>query len=351
MGSTLDSLYARVAHKVLTESLAVKKGTNVTVEVWNNGLPFARHVVVEARKLGAVPLMLLEDERAYVDGVKKGNKASIGVMGKHERSLLASTDAYVFVPGPPIGVYFKRLSAQERGDSTRYNQDWYKAAKKAKLRGVRLPYGYLGRDAAIVLGIPSDKLVAHHLRAALVDYAQIGRQGKQLASKLKDGADGTLSTPGAKLAFTFRGELEIDDGIVDANDVAAGNNMSGIPPGNVFKEVESKSATGKIHVGSFRNVFGEVDGALLHFEKGRLKDWRSEKSQDVLDSMYANLKEKDRTLYGFTIGLNPKLRFGYGINQSSTDGIVMSCAGRGIPIAAPSLTVGGRTLISRGVVR
>ena len=193
--------------------------------------------------------------------------------------------------------------------------------------------------------------VAHHLRAALVDYEQIRQHAKRLASKLKDGAEGSLGTPGAKLTFTFRGELEIDDGLVDKEDVAAGNNMTGVPPGNVFKEVEPKSATGKIHLGSFRNAYGEVDGGMLHFEKGRLKDWRSEKSQDVLDSMYANLKEKERTLYGFTIGLNPKIRFGYGMNGSSTDGIVMSCGGRAIPIAAPSLRVGGRTLVSGGVVR
>jgi leucyl aminopeptidase (aminopeptidase T) len=351
MAGTLDSLYARVARKVLTESLSVKKGTNVTVEVWNNGLPFARHVIVEARKLGAVPLLLFEDERAYVDGVKKGDKTSVGVMGKHERSLLANTDVYVFVPGPTIGVYSKRLSAQQRGNSTRYNQDWYKAAKKARLRGVRFPYGYLGRDASNVLDVPSERLIAHHLRAALVDYAQIGRQARRLASKLNDGTGGTLSTPDAKLTFTFRGELEIDDGVVDKDDVAEGNNMTAIPPGNVFKGVEPNSATGNVRVGSFRNVFGQVDGAVLTFEKGRLKVWRSEKSQGVLDSMYSNLKEKDRTLYGFTVGLNPKIRFGYGINQSSTDGIVMSCGGRGIPIAAPSLTAGGRTLISKGTIK
>ena len=276
MASTLDSLYARVARKVLTESLSVKKGSNVTVEVWNNGLPFARHLLVEARKLGAVPLLLFEDERAFVDGVKRGKKSSIGVMGKHERSLLASTDAYVFVPGPPIGAYTRRLSAQERGISTRYNRDWYRAARKAKLRGARFPYGYLGGDAATVLGVPTDKLIAHHLRAALVDYEQIRQHAKRLASKLKDGAEGSLGTPGAKLTFTFRGELEIDDGLVDKEDVAAGNNMTGVPPGNVFKEVEPKSATGKIHLGSFRNAYGEVDGGMLHFEKGRLKDWRSE---------------------------------------------------------------------------
>jgi hypothetical protein len=98
--SSADDLYRKVARKILVESLSVKKGESVTVETWNNGLPFARQVVLEARKMGAIPLTIFEDEDTYVEGVHKTPKDVLGKMGKQEYKLLSGTDAYVFIPGP-----------------------------------------------------------------------------------------------------------------------------------------------------------------------------------------------------------------------------------------------------------
>ena len=106
--SSLDELYAKVARKILKESLSLKKGESLTVETWNNGLPFARQVVIEARKLGAIPLTIFEDEDAYVEGVRNAPADVVGEMGRQEYGLLSASDAYVFIPGPvlarsPIG--------------------------------------------------------------------------------------------------------------------------------------------------------------------------------------------------------------------------------------------------------
>src|SRR5579863_4489975 len=132
--SALDSLYGEVARKVLSESLAVKKGQTVLVESWNNGLPFAKHVVLEARRKGAIPLTLLEDEDAYVDGAKETPKDVLGKMGRHEFALLSKTDAYVFIPGPELGTFAHRMERSNYLDSVKYNDAWYDAAAKAKLK-------------------------------------------------------------------------------------------------------------------------------------------------------------------------------------------------------------------------
>ena len=47
-----DHLYRKVAKRILTQSLALKKGESLTIEAWNNGLPFARHVALEAVRDG-----------------------------------------------------------------------------------------------------------------------------------------------------------------------------------------------------------------------------------------------------------------------------------------------------------
>src|SRR5208283_2124710 len=96
--SKLSDLYSQVAKKVVDESLRLKQGETVTIETWTNGLPFARQVVMEARRKGAIPLVIYEDEKAYVDGIKNMPKEAIGKMGRHEFSLLSGSDAYIFIP-------------------------------------------------------------------------------------------------------------------------------------------------------------------------------------------------------------------------------------------------------------
>src|SRR5487761_524722 len=130
-------LYSEVAGKILSESLHIKKGESITVETWTNGLRFARQVVIEARRIGAIPVMILEDEDAYMDSLKNMPKDVLGAMGKHESNLLSGTDAYVFIPGPPIGASFQNSTNGEKTASTSYGSSWYEVAERAKLRGVR----------------------------------------------------------------------------------------------------------------------------------------------------------------------------------------------------------------------
>ena len=49
----LERLYSKVASKILTESIHLKKGESITIETWNNGQIFAQKIVSEARKIGA----------------------------------------------------------------------------------------------------------------------------------------------------------------------------------------------------------------------------------------------------------------------------------------------------------
>lgn len=157
--SSNAALYSQLAKKIVSDSIHLNQGDSVTVETWNNGLGFAKEVVKEARKVGALPILLLEDEEAYVSALKTTPKESLGKMGKHEYNLLSSTDAYVFIPGPPLGVYIPMVPKEEGSAATSYNSSWYEAAEKAGVRGVRLTFGYVGQDVAKLLGKKRDEIV------------------------------------------------------------------------------------------------------------------------------------------------------------------------------------------------
>ena len=349
--SSLEALYGQVARKVLRESIALKKGESLVVETWNNGLPFARHVVVEARKLGAVPMTLLEDEDAYIEGVRKGDPDYIGSMGKHEMAMLSSSDAYVFIPGPVIGSLSRKLARKEVADSTRYNQSWYEAAAKAKLRGARLSFGYIDDEVARMLGKTTYAVVSQQLKAALTDFRKVGAKGRGIAPKLRDGARAKLTTPAGPLTFTLNGETEISDGVVDASDMMNGDSMTYVPPGYVYKQIDPSSANGRMSIAPLWTLFGRVKDAVLEFENGRLSRWSSRSSPKTLEKVIGATAEQTRLAGGLFIGLNPDLKYGYGQNTFVGGTVTVRCPGIPLSTVEGTLDVNGDTIVEKGRLR
>jgi leucyl aminopeptidase (aminopeptidase T) len=284
----LDSLYTKVARKALTETLQVRKGDSVTVEAWDNGLPFARRALAEAREMGCTAVLLYEDERAYVEGVRRAPQDVVGKMGKNEYGLLAGTDAYIFIPGPALGAYSKALKPEERTRSTRYNSSWYEAAEKAGLKGARLSYGYAGKDLARILGKKVQDVVRAQLRAALADFRQISDSAGRISPSFADGAEATLTTGQTSLTFSLKGELTVEDGLVDEQDRKTGNNMTYLPPGFVSKDVDPESANGSVVLSDTLTEHGIISRAKLEFSDGKVVSWESSDNaivKKMLDSV------------------------------------------------------------------
>ena len=308
---SLEELYTKVAKKILNETLHVKKGDAITVEAWNNGIPFARRVMAEARALGCTAIMVLEDEEAYVEGVRRAPRESVGMMGKNEYGLLAGSDAYIFIPGQALGVYSKTLKPEERDHSTRYNSSWYEAADKAGLRGARLTFGYVGKDLAKLVGKKIEDIVRAQLRASLVDLKGISNATSGVARILTDGAAAELQSGHSTLKFKLKGELTIDDGVVDINDLKTGNNMAYALPGLVTKEVDPGSARGKVTITDTLTKYGVIHRAELEFKGGRLVSWASREASTI-KKLVEEVPAERRTLKILGIGFNPAFGFGNG---------------------------------------
>lgn len=349
--SSDEALYDKVARKVISETLRLKKGETLTIESWNNGLPFARRLVVEAKRIGAIPVLVFEDESAYVEGVKVTPKEVLGSMGKHEYGLLAGSDAYVFIPGPPIGAYSPRLSRQEVTDSTKYNRSWYEAAEKAKLRGARLPFGYVGRDYARLIKKRPEEVARHQLRAALGDFAGISASGRAVGQALHDGAHASLVTPGARLELTLLGELEVEDGLVDESDVAGGYNMTYMPPGYVMKEVDPASAKGSVTLAPSMTRLGLLADARLEFDGGRLVRRKSRRSAKMLDELLEAVTPEKRTLTSVFVGLNPLMRYEYGQDRMVSGAVGLGGFGFVGTVRRGSLSVEGKVLVEKGKLK
>ncbi len=350
MTSSLDALYRRVAKKALTETIGMKKGEALTVETWNNGFDFARNVVAEARAMGCTAVMIFEDEVAYVDGVKRSPRDSLGLMGKNEYNLLSGTDGYVFIPGQALGAYSKTLSPDQREKSTRYNSSWYDAAEKAKLRGARLTFGYVGRDLARMLGKSITDVVEGQLKAALTDFAPISKKAVALSSALTDGASVRLESKGASVRFTLKGESEVQDGLVDTKDIETGNNMAYVPPGWVYKEVDTASVDGTVKVSPTLTKVGVLGLTEFTFKDGRLVDWKSEDRATLLKLM-GPIPEDKRSLTFLGIGLNPALRFGLAQDRFVSGALSFGGLGFTAIVREASLAVDEAQMANQGKLR
>lgn len=347
MPSTLDSLYTKVAKKILTDTLQVRKGDSVTVECWDTGLPFARRALAEARAMGCTAVLIYEDERAYIEGVRRAPEDAVGMMGKNEYGLLSGTDAYIFVPGQAIGAYSKTLKPEERERSTRYNSSWYEAAKKAGLRGARLSFGYTGKDLARLLGKRVQEVVQAQLRAALADYGQISRSAGKVSALVSDGAEAELATGRSSLTFSLKGELAVEDGIIDTEDKKTGNNMTYVPPGLVGKEVDPESANGSVVLSDTLTEYGVIPHAKLEFRDGRLVAWESAGSTRM-KKLVDSVSPEKRRLRLLTVGLNPGLGYGWGLDRFVGGSLALSGFGFRGQVKKGTLKVAGSSIVTGG---
>ncbi|HME18158.1 MAG TPA: hypothetical protein VKF15_00280 [Nitrososphaerales archaeon] len=339
--------YRRVAKKVLTESIRLKPGETLTIETWTAGIPFAVEAAMEAKRIGAFPLVTLEDEKNYVKGVRLAPKNSLGKMGKHEYGLLSNSDAYIFIPGPPLAGYYPKITRKEFIDSTSYNGSWYGAAKKSKLRGARLTAGYVGTDLARMLGKERDEVILHQLKAAQADFKKIRAKAGRLADVLRDGAKMTLSAGEGVLSAKLKGELEIQDGITSEEDVAKGENMSYVPGGYVAKDLDAKSVHGTVELSPSITRFGLVEDAVLTYSRGKFVSWTSKKSPQVLKALEKVLPEKARVPTYVIIGLNPRMKFGYAQDRFPAGSVTVGVGIAGI-VRKGTLVVGGKTVVREG---
>lgn len=344
--NSLEPLYEKVAKKVLKETLKVRRGESVTVESWDDGLPFARRVVAEARAMGCTAVTIYEDERAYVEGVRRAPADSVGTMGKNEYGLLSGTDAYVFIPGQAIGANSRTLKREERERSIRYNSSWYDAAAKAGLRGARLSYGYVGRDLARALGKSVREVVSAQLRASLADYGQISYSAKKVSALLSDDC-GELATGSSVLTFSLRGEIEVEDGVVDEHDLKTGSNMAYVPPGFVAKEVDPESANGSVALTDSLTEYGVIRRARLEFKGGLVVGWEST-DDGKLKRLIEAIPPGRRRLGLLMIGLNPKMAYGLGQDRCVEGAVTLGGFGFRGQVKLGTLGVAGQKVVAGG---
>jgi hypothetical protein len=304
-----------VARAPLGPALSVRRDEEVLVVSWNHTLPWATACVAEARRRGAHPTLLLEDEAAFwksfdlapVAGRWSGLTRSV-------RAAIDRSDVVVYFPGPADRP---RLHALPPSQSTPFlgrDDDWLQAVTSARARGLRCLLGYASDAQAEHWRVPAAMWRSQLIRGITeVDAAEVARDGRKAARLLAGGKEIRITAGnGTDVTLRLRGRRPwLDDGVVDAADRRLGHVFTMSPAGAVVVAIDEKSAAGSAIANrpSFLSP-GRVEGGQWEIEHGHLRNYWYTDGGEVFEADFAEAPRGRDVVALFALGLNPALAAG-----------------------------------------
>ena len=360
------SEYEALAKNVVRRTLRVQPKENVIVESWNHGLPIAKEIVYQVRAVGARPMFLFEDEETYWRSVNTLPESKLGQVGSHEWKAMAEADAYVFIPGP-ADITKVREAGKKYSAATAYNDEWYRRAKRTRLRGARIGLGYVTEPRARAYGFDLGEWRAMMLEASSVDGRDIVRTGRKVTRALSKKGRLEIRHPnGTSFSCDLVGRpAGIEDGIITKEDLDVGENMANLPAGEAFVVPDEKSGDGTIVFDQPIAWLGRwIRGVRVAFDGGKMTKFSASENEDLLRSDWEEAKGPKDLLGFIDIGLNPKARSGFlqdaivagnvyvavGANDEVPGGKNKTDFYLGASLTGATVTIDGRPFIQDGTL-
>lgn len=296
-------------------ALGLRRGEHLVVVSWNHTLPWATAVVEEARRLGAVPLLILEDEATFWRSLEVPRSVRHwSAIPPTVRAALRRADALVQFPGPADRPRLHALPADLLSPFLRRDDEWFRLARSSRVRGLRCLLGYASDPQAEHWGVPGALWRSRLIRGiGSAELDAIGRDGRRVARQLRSGHRVVVrAANGTEIRLRLRGRTPwIDDGRVDAEDRRQGRWIATAPAGSVVVAVDEESTEGTAVANrpSYLSS-GRVDGAQWEIEGGRLRNYWYSEGGEAFESEFATAPSGRETVSLLGIGLNPAVAAG-----------------------------------------
>jgi len=297
-----------VARTALDGYLGVRAGETVTVEAWSHALPWARRIVVEARRLGAEPILVVEDEEAFFGSLEELPRASAPAS---PAALAPVGDAHVYLPGPESFLRLRGVPPSERGALVeRHDAAWRAAARRSRTRFARLAVADATPVAAQQFGVDlaawREELVGasaippSRLAARLGGWLARWRRARRVRIRHPNGTD---------LAVELRqGGLRVDDGRSAAGPPRYATD---IPTGRLIARTRDGTADGVWEANRpLYDRFSESPVQLpgrFRFHRGRLAEFSFDRGGEAFAVAYAAGGRGRDALGAIVVGANPRI--------------------------------------------
>ncbi len=301
-----DGSEETLARAVLERSLRIRRGEVVTVETWSHALPWARAFLPEARRLGAHPVLVVEDEEAFFRSLAFLRR---GPWPRTVDALAEVSDAYVYLGGPEA---FPRLFGLRPGDVAavvrRDGERRTPRGGRARLRSVRLAISDVTPTAAARYGVDLAGWRREILRGSLVTPERLagelarwlarGSRGRRLRIRHPNGTDLTVGLrPGRRRA--------------EVGDARDGASWQRLPSGVLFVPIAAGTAEGTWEAN--RPTFERFReppislGAKFSFRDGRVRAFEFDRGGEAFAAEYASGGTGRDVPAAVSIGLNPEI--------------------------------------------
>jgi leucyl aminopeptidase (aminopeptidase T) len=264
-----EPLRRAFARNVLRHALRLTRGENLLIETWSATLPWATSLDLEARILGARPLVSVKDESSHWRSLSDAPASQLGRIGTHEWAALKASDAYVYLYGPADARREEALPAAAVRRTESNNHELMRVIQKSGVRTVRWDLGRTSELWARRYHVNLQKWRNELIAAALVDPRGMQRDGARIAKRLLRGREATITHDnGTNLVLRLAHRPpKVDDGVFDDKDVGAGNVMMVVPAGVVSATVDEVYAEGRFVANATGVLY--VHGKEIPLSSGR----------------------------------------------------------------------------------
>ncbi len=314
MSRSPSALERAAVRSIVRNYLCVRPGENVIVDTWAHTLRLASTVVDEVRRVGGRAFLAYEDDEAWWGALEREQTELLGSLSDPYWAALEASDVYVMFWGPADSARVQRVPERRLYETTSWFDRWYRTARTAGLRGVRMDVGFVTDARVRHWGVDKKAWTDGLLRSCLVEPRSLARSGQRLSRALAGRKRVRITHPnGTDLEVAVAGAPSvIFDGTVDLTDPALGpyDMMSNLPAGELRIALDAKTAEGTI-VATEPSYdltwypWQVYRGGRFTFSKGKLSSFSFRSGQAEFAKRYSRGKPgKDRTGV-LTIGLNP----------------------------------------------
>lgn len=306
---------SKLAANLVNNCLRIGSSDNVSIFFYPHTTELAEDIATECFRVGADAALIAYTDRFYETYMKLLPVESLRRPSVYCRGLTELSTAQFWVGSAYDPAVYRRvppekLAAANEGETAAH----YKPSRERKVRSLFLELGLVTRPRAKRYGFSFPTWARVVREASAVPADKLRADGKKVAAIL--GTADTIritANGGTDLEFAVGGRPAfVHDGVVDDDDIAAGSLDASIPAGNVSISPIETSANGTV---SF-NVPQPWAGRLIRklewrFTDGKVTSFTGDANTLALRKEWeASSGDKDR-IGSFSIGLNPKAKFGF----------------------------------------
>lgn len=333
------------------------------VHSWSHTTELAADIAREAAKVGADAWVSYFDDRlwlaTFVEMDEKYASRKSPLSAAHGEVVTAEVE----LGGPQDPKVFDRTKPERMAAMDAWYKEIHDRKRERKVRSVFVGLGQVTPQRARKYGVSYPKWKRAMTAALGYDLRKLAAKGQLVGKGLAGAPEVRIAGEGTDLTLTTSGrEAFVDDGIIDANDIARGDFHASLPVGTTSVAPLETSAEGTVTFPSTPLWGKMIRNLRWTFKGGRLTDYAADKNLKAFTNYFDTAKgDKDRIAW-LAIGLNPRCTYVGGFVDSLVAGAVsvgvganeeIGGANRGTfefggTIPRATVQVGGTTLVDRG---